>query len=179
VPQCPVLHIPKIELHAALIAGVATAAHLPEAGHARSRLVVVGDVPAVADDFRLDDWPRADQAHLAAQYIKKLRQLIEAGLAQQAADSGDARVVAQLLGLRPFSKRVGIAPQHIAQHLIGIGDHGAELEAAEAVAVGANTAMAEQGGPAIDAHQRSEHQEQRREQQQQDPRGDLVEHHLG
>ena len=42
-----------------------------------------------------DERPRADEAHLAAQHVPELRQLVEAALAQERADAGDARVVAR------------------------------------------------------------------------------------
>src|SRR5437764_534324 len=38
-------------------------------------------------------WTRADQRQLALEDIEELRQLVEAGLADEAADAGDARVV--------------------------------------------------------------------------------------
>ena len=38
--------------------------------------------------------PRADQAHLALDHVEQLRQLVELGPAQEAADARDPRIVA-------------------------------------------------------------------------------------
>ena len=66
------------------------------AGHAR-RQVQPAAVPAL--DLRVlleDERPRADEAHLAAQDVEQLRQLVERGAAQEPADARDARVVGDL-----------------------------------------------------------------------------------
>ena len=40
--------------------------------------------------------PRADQRHVALEHVPQLRQLVDAGLAEEVADAGDPRVVLQL-----------------------------------------------------------------------------------
>src|SRR5690606_6782408 len=63
---------------------------------------------------------RADDRHVAAEDVPELRQLVDAGLAHEAADAGDAGVVLRgELGSGGF----------------GIGPHGAELVDAEELAV--------------------------------------------
>ena len=61
--------------------------------------------------------PRADEAHVAAQHVEDLRQLVDAHLADEAADARDAIVV----GRRPARASV----------LLGVDAHAAELEHAE------------------------------------------------
>ena len=41
-------------------------------------------------------WPRTDERHLAAQDVEQLRQLVERGATEEAADAGDPRVATQL-----------------------------------------------------------------------------------
>ncbi len=73
---------------------------------------------------------RADDAHLAAQDVDQLRQLVEAEPAQEAPDPGDARVVGEL------EHRVAqvIEPDHVREAFLGVGDHRAELVHLERVA---------------------------------------------
>ena len=52
--------------------------------------------------------PRADQRHLALQHVDQLRQLVEAGAADEAADAGDARVVDERPAA-PRARRAGRA----------------------------------------------------------------------
>ena len=57
-------------------------------------------------DLVRDRWPRSDQRHLAAQNVPQLRQLVEAGLAEDPADGGDAGVVDDL-EYSPLFRRLG------------------------------------------------------------------------
>ena len=63
------------------------AEHLPEAGDP-GRQVEAAAAPA-ADALVLGDRqrPRADEAHLAAQHVPELRQLVDARVPQEAADA--------------------------------------------------------------------------------------------
>ncbi len=77
---------------------------------------------------------RADEAHLAAQHVPQLGQLVDRGLAQQVADARDARValvdrVARALG-------------------VGVDDHRAQLQHLERLAVAADALLAEEDRPA-------------------------------
>src|SRR5262245_46518790 len=86
-----------------LLEGVGLAApaiDLGPAGDARLHpmaRVVVLDRLLVEQGARLGGermGPRTDDRHLAAQHVQELRQLVEAGAAQEGADPRDSRVVA-------------------------------------------------------------------------------------
>ena len=70
---------------------------------------------------------RADDAHVAAQDVDELRQLVEAEAAQQPPDPGDPRIGAQL------EHRLGQVLEHhdIGERPLGVGDHRAQLVHAE------------------------------------------------
>src|SRR3546814_4689133 len=61
--------------------------------------------------------PRADEAHLAAQHVEELRQLVQPRLADERADAGHAVVV----GGRPARHAIAL----------GIGAHATKLDQAE------------------------------------------------
>ena len=95
--------------------GAVTVAHLCPAGESGADHVA----QVVEGDFLCEPGgelgalgPRADEAHLTAQHVPELWDLIDACLAQEAAEPGDARVV---LG-GPF-RALGF----------GVDEHGAEL----------------------------------------------------
>src|SRR4029079_10905309 len=95
-PQRPRRRVEQVEADHLLERDLGAAVDLPEAGQAgRDRRA-----PAeAARDLRvlgLDEGAWADQAHLAAQDGDELRQLIERGAAQEAADAGDPRVLFDL-----------------------------------------------------------------------------------
>src|SRR4051812_41587808 len=78
VPERPVPYIPAIEIDALAISRIAAAAHLPEARHARPHRQVIVNLFGVIFFFILDDGARAHEAHVAAQDIEKLRELVKA-----------------------------------------------------------------------------------------------------
>ena len=83
-----------------MFGGAAIAANLREAGDAgldRVPLPIARlDVPEqpVARQAAERVGTRADDAHLTAQHVEHLRQFVDAGRADEAADAGDARVAA-------------------------------------------------------------------------------------
>lgn len=77
---------------------------------------------------------RADDAHLALEDVDELWQFIQGGLAQEAADPSESRII---WGIE--AEAVGIAD------VGGIHDHGAELVAGEGLAVLAHPGLAEEG----------------------------------
>src|SRR5450759_3109555 len=80
--------ISQIVLHFLVMGQVRAAVNLGQAGHSRLYLVPLAELRRpMADDLR-DVRPRPDQAHLAADYIEQLRQLIDSGLAKRPADGG-------------------------------------------------------------------------------------------
>src|SRR3546814_1689289 len=87
---CNVLHV---ESHALLIRRVAATARLPKSCEARTHKAVVFEMVAVAAYFRFYYRARADNAHIAAKHVDQLRKLIEAELAHDRADAGNAREI--------------------------------------------------------------------------------------
>src|SRR5580704_18896085 len=86
---------------------------------------------------------RPDQAHLAANHVDELRQLIDTEAAQPAPDGRDALVPIELeyrLAVLSWTRRAGAGANPLADELpmhqvIGFGPHGAELEHLERTAV--------------------------------------------
>ncbi|KAH2776219.1 hypothetical protein KXW38_000526, partial [Aspergillus fumigatus] len=72
------------------------------AGDAGAHRAIGGEAVAIADDFTRHDRSRPDPAHRTQQDVEDLRQFIQAGLAQEHADRGDARIVAQFVIAFPF-----------------------------------------------------------------------------
>src|SRR5262245_6468362 len=141
-----------IELDALRIVAVVAAAYLPQAGDAGAAARIVVERGAVALDLVLHDRPRADDAHLAGDHVEQLRQLVEAGHAQELADLGDARILAELVVTLPFRAQMRLRREELVQRRLGVENHRAELPAAERPAVRADAAVAEQRRPAVAAH---------------------------
>src|SRR2546423_1525734 len=81
---------------------------------------------------------RADNAHVAAQDVEKLRQLIEARPAQQASDTGDALIGAQLVRRPIFVAKIRFrlasdvfALELAMRSIVSIGAHGAKFKKEE------------------------------------------------
>ena len=76
---------------------VVAARHLPQAGHpglhGESLVVRV----LVVLELVLERRPRPDERHVPEEHVHELRQLVQARLAQEPADRGDARIGGQLL----------------------------------------------------------------------------------
>ena len=114
---------------------------------------------------------RADEGHVAADDIPQLRQLVERGAAQEAADRGapvDALDTAG--GAAVNGDEAGV-----------VGDaHRAELEHLEDLAVLADAALAEEDGTArAAAHGERERDQQRQDEQQRDERDAAADEVLG
>ncbi len=137
----------------------AQAVHLRPAGDA--------GLDAVATQIAVDDLgiilvvrdcvrTRADQGHVALEHVYELRQLVEAGLAQEAADARHARVIASRLRHHRVVRR--------------IGRHRAELEHGDRIVVEAEARLAEEHRPlAVELDGEGDQQHQRREEQQEQP----------
>ena len=95
---------------------------------------------AVSGEFDLgfDDGPRADKAHFTSKNVPQLRQLVEARLANEAANPGDPWILLQFVIGFPLGPHDGVLGEQILQHLVGVGDHAAELPRAEAATVTAD-----------------------------------------
>ena len=86
------------------------------------------------------------------QHVDELGQLVEARLTQEPTQPGDAGIVAQLLVDQPFLLRCSIIFEQLAQPLIGIDDHRAQLQAGEVPAMLADSPMDKDRHPAIMRH---------------------------
>ena len=77
-----------------------------------------GEPPALAVgvvvDLDLQRRARPDQRHLAAQHVDQVRQLVDRRAAQERADAGDPRVA--------------LVDRHPGAHVLGAGDHRAQLD---------------------------------------------------
>ena len=129
----PVLDVPDVVLDALVDRGVAAeAVDLGPAGHARADLML----DHVARDFflkHLDELgalrTRADEGHLAGEDVEELRELVDGGFPDEAADAGDARVA-----------RDGPALLFVG---FGLLHHGAELIHHERLVMKADTLLLE------------------------------------
>ena len=121
------------------VGDVVAAADLPEAGesglHAQAAAVRV-----LVEALHLLDrqGPGSHEAHLAAQDVPELRQLVEAVAAEEATERGDARVVGDLEDGTLHLVAVGEA----GLELLGIEAHRAELDHVERAAVEAGADLA-------------------------------------
>lgn len=139
-----------VERHAVGIVGIAPPADLPGAGDARPHREIALDRVAVTDHLGLDDRARSDEAHLAPQYVPELRQLVEAGRAQDLANAGDhPRIVAQLVRRIPFGPGCRRGLEQMGKRCFAIAPHGAEFQAAEPPPALADPLVPEQDRPAI------------------------------
>src|SRR5207302_5842686 len=113
------------------------AVHLGPAGEARLHVEASALPRRVLVDLVAKRWSRADQAHVAADDVPELRQLVEREPAEGAARSRDARVAAVdgvaralLLGAddhRPQLEQVEVAPL-VADAPLPVEDRAAVLE---------------------------------------------------
>src|SRR5689334_5012231 len=86
------LDVLQVQLDPALEGDVASAADLPETGEAGLDGQAAPRARVVLFYFRGHGRARADDRHVAAQDVEKLRHLVNAELADESADPGDARI---------------------------------------------------------------------------------------
>ena len=94
-PEAPVVDVPDVERELFLPREPVPSAHLGQAGQAGRDLVAARLLGGVALEVLRQQRARTDQRHVAAQHVPELRQLVEAGGAEPAADGRQARVVAR------------------------------------------------------------------------------------
>lgn len=175
-PDGPVADVPGVHGDALFVGGVAAAAGLPHAGDAGQDHAVLAEVVAVALDFFGDDWARANEAHVAADDVPELRQLVEAGLTQEGAELGDARVVLELEVLLPLFAGLGVFLEVFLEGFLRVRDHGLELVAREEHAMLADALMGEDDVAFVaDGDHDGQCDEDRRNQDAADGRADDVE----
>src|SRR6185437_11145526 len=144
----PGADVGQVEAQAAVEVALGALENLPQASDAGGRGQALG-LPELVIAQPEGGRAGADPAHLAAPDIPDLRQLVEAGAAQQPPDAGNARIAADL----------EVGPGQLVQMLElffergGIDDHGAQLPHAEALAVLAHAGLAVEGRPGrLQAH---------------------------
>src|SRR5438067_13656012 len=98
----PLANVKLIEQHAIVIAEVGPTRHLPQARDSRLHTGMKPEYLAIETRFAFNDRPWTDDAHVAAQNVPDLRQLVQAELAEQGTKSGYARVLAELAVPRPL-----------------------------------------------------------------------------
>ena len=122
----------------------------------------------------------ADEGHVTLQHVPELRDLVERALPQEVADAVNPRVVPELAVRQPLDPQRRVGPECAFERRVGVADHGAELPAAERLAMPSDPALEIEHLPAIgdDEHQR--HDQPDRQQHRQRQQGEhLVEGGLG
>src|SRR6185437_5643199 len=123
----------QVHRHQRLKVYLAAAIHLPDAGDARRHQQAIAVAIAILLHLVAQGRTRADDAHVAAQHVEKLRQLVQAGGADKAADARDARIFSQLkfvatvltadlLALHEFRYRLTV------NGVVRVGAHAAKLK---------------------------------------------------
>ncbi len=144
-------------LHAFGDGGVAApAVDLGPAGDAGLDLManhVVGNFAFELPDVKRALGARPDDAHIAAQNVPKLRQLVQAPIAQEAAQRRDARIVAH-------------AQPGLLVELFRAGGHRAKFQHAERPAIGADPFLLEKDRAARGELDAERDQQQKRHAQQ-------------
>ena len=106
---------------------------------------------------------RPDQAHVAAQHVVELRQLVQVPLAQETAEAGDP----------------GIARRaDVRAHPVGAHHHGAELQDVEALPVQGHPLLTVERGAGRDPFGHHDREQDRGEHEQRQRRDHDVEHAL-
>src|SRR6201999_3983031 len=97
-----------VERDSASITRVVAPHDLPQPRDTGLRCEICVQVPAVALPFLANDGTRADEAHIALKNIPQLRQLIETGTPQEAANGRDPWVVPPFVIPIPLSMQFWI-----------------------------------------------------------------------
>ena len=106
-PEATLRDVPNVQRDPLLVGTFAATADLPQPSKARPRSHVDENLVSVTRDLLFDDRTGSDEAHLSSEYVKELRQFIEAGSPHITSERGDARIVPKLLRLDPFPSCVG------------------------------------------------------------------------
>jgi hypothetical protein len=115
-----VVDVPAVQGEALRPVDVVAAVDLGPAGDAGFDLEAPGVLGRVVRDLRQHVRARPDQAHLPAQHVDQLRQLVQAGAAQEAAAAGDPGIV--------LHQAERVADAQLRAQRDRVVDHRAELE---------------------------------------------------
>src|SRR5262245_53872666 len=94
----------------------AASRHLPEAGESGLHGVPLVLPRVVAGNDLHQLGPRADEAHVAANDVPELRQLVEAPSAEEAPEIGVTRIAVALVGHTTVVLHRRVAHPHVAPH---------------------------------------------------------------
>src|SRR5262245_30592264 len=97
-PHRPAVDVGEIELDPPVEVLLAPSLHLPQPGDAGLHRQPAAMPQVVALDLPRERWSGSDEAHLAADDVPQLRQLVEARRAQDPAGPGQPRIVGHLEG---------------------------------------------------------------------------------
>ena len=116
---------------------------------------------------------RADEAHLAAHDVEQLRQLVQRGACAASRPTRVTRGSSAILN-RPSC--ASLRSRSDVLHRLGVGDHRAELEHVEALAVAADAQLAEEHrAAAVELDRDRDRDQQRRDREQPERGADEVE----
>src|SRR5437763_3209233 len=167
-PERPVLEVVEIEPDEVVEAEVRATRDLPQPGDAGQDVVPLAvpvlELLVVAQRQRA----RADQAHLAAQDVEKLRYLVKREPAQQRADRRNSRITAHL-EQRPARL---VLPLEVRLVLGGVGVHRPELEHVELALAEADAAIAVEDRPGRGQRHTGRDQQPERQACNEDSRAD-------
>src|SRR5579862_1045374 len=136
-PQRPVVEVKQVELHPVLEINSVAALERPQAGQAGTHAQAPPLPRFIFLHFLRNGRSRADERHVTTQDIPQLRQLIDAQLAQPAAERRTARVVFHLENRAvELVELLELWPQ-----LIGVVHHRAKFEQRELPAAETTTSL--------------------------------------
>src|SRR5439155_25629551 len=119
-------------------------AHLPHARQAGANREAAALPRFVLLDLARDGRARAYDGHLAAEDVDELRELVDAVLANEAADGGDPRIA---LHLEDRAVHL-VLRDELGLELLGVDHHRPELEHEEATAMEPHALLLEEHRPA-------------------------------
>src|SRR5436305_9427792 len=181
-PERPVLYVEEVEANHLVERESVAARHLPESRHARLHVEPL----AVPEFVRLDlvryGRARADEAHVAAKDVEKLRQLVQARAAEPATGARHARVVVEFVDGPPTVAhvRVGtafdVAPLVLSVFaVVRARAHRSELEEEEYATVHPDALLpVEHGAARVQLDEERHQNPQRREEDERDRRDEDV-----
>ena len=172
----PVVDVVEVEPSIGAEVRIVACLHLPQTGHtgwhAQSVEQSVVELRHLVGQRR----PRPHEAHLAAQHVPQLRQLVERRGAKHTSDARHTRVV---LELEQWPGPLVRSPQH-RQLGFGLDTHGAELDHVERAAVATHAALPEQHrAPVVEDDRRSDQDGEGRSEGEHRKRAEEVEQPLG
>src|SRR5580693_1990821 len=132
-----ILHV---EIHPFFERNLVSTTDLPYARQPRTYRQSAPLPRLVLRDLRRNGGPRTYEAHLAAQDVDELRQLVDAELSDESTDRRNARIALDLedrTSLLIFGHELGL-------ELLGVHDHRSELEHVKRPSVPADTLLLEQ-----------------------------------